>query len=226
MEQADQRFLRDFFQKLARQELSGTDDELYVRIYDHPEVASDDPVNLLARGIEWTPGGSVQLFSGFRGTGKSTELRRLMERLEDSGFLVVLYDVEDYVNLHTPVDVADFLIALAGGFGEALAKKGLLKGDPAQRSYWERFRKFLTDTNVEIDGVSFEAGGVGLQAALTWRRWCASGVIGDVCSMIETSSTVSPWPPVATSETCCESWPRSCDARSVCRPPRRLSTPP
>ncbi len=45
----------------------------------------------------------VQLLSGFRGTGKSTELRRLKDQLQASGYLVVLCDIEDYINLSTPI---------------------------------------------------------------------------------------------------------------------------
>jgi len=73
----------------------------------------DDPVKLLARAIEWTPGETVQLFSGFRGTGKSTELRRLRKHLKDEGYLVVLCDMQDYLNLSMPVDITDFLMAVA-----------------------------------------------------------------------------------------------------------------
>jgi len=69
-------FLKQFFQNLREQPLE-PDDPRYVHIYRDRRLAPSDPVELLARAIEWTPGESVQLFSGFRGAGKSTELRRL-----------------------------------------------------------------------------------------------------------------------------------------------------
>lgn len=168
MDEDEQRYLRLFFQNLAKQALE-PDDPLYVPIYDDPELASTDPVSLLARRVEWTGGQSVQLFSGFRGTGKSTELRRLKKLLETKGYVVVLFDLGEYVNLHTAIDVPDFLLALAGGLGDALAEAGALPGDPSKTGYWERFSNFLSTTRVEINEVSFEGGAgakVGLKAAL------------------------------------------------------------
>ena len=142
-----------------------------MRIYDHPEVSGDDPVELLARGVEWSPGGSVQLFSGFRGTGKSTELRRLRQTLERRGFLVALVNLEDYVNLSTPIDVSDFLLALMGGWGEALAHEDLLGADPAHRAYWERFWDFLTRTRVDLDEIGLAAGeGVSAEFKLSLKE--------------------------------------------------------
>jgi len=168
MNDDDRRYLKGFFRELARRELS-PDDPLYVPIYEHPGMSVDDPVNLLARGIEWTPGGSVQLFSGFRGTGKSTELRRLKRHLEENGFLVVLCDMADYLDLQDALDISYFLLALMGAFGEGLAAPDLLGKDPAHRGYWDRFRDFLTGTQVEVDELSLGAGegfSVGLKASL------------------------------------------------------------
>ena len=125
-------------------------DKRYVPLYREGRLSADDPVELLARGLEWTPGQSVQLLSEFRGTGKSTELRRLRQRLQGSDYWVVLCNVEDYINLSTPVDVSDFLLALAGAIGDGLHEAQLLPQDPKREGYWERFRNYLTRTNVEI----------------------------------------------------------------------------
>ena len=145
-------FLRNFFQQLMDQPLSPRD-ERYIPLYDDPELVSDDPVELLARAIEWTPGESVQLLSGFRGTGKSTELRRLQQRLESAGYIVFLCDIEDYLNLSTPVDVSDFLMAVAGALSDAVIKQKLLDS-PQYEGYWTRFASFLTRTKIEFTELS------------------------------------------------------------------------
>ena len=153
---ADREFLRDFFRSVNFQPLEPTDPK-YVPMYSDPKLTPDhdnDPVLLLGRAIEWTPGESVQLFSGFRGTGKSTELRRLRKHLKDEGYLVVLCDMEDYLNLSTPVDITDFLMAVAGAFGELLVQDGLLDNSPTYESYWTRFKNFLTRTNVDLTEIS------------------------------------------------------------------------
>lgn len=161
MEQEDLLFLRDFFRAVSDQALDPSH-PYYVPIYDHKDVAEDDPVELMARAVEWTPGESVQLFSGFRGTGKSTELRRLMRRLQNSGYLVVFCDIEDYVNLSTPIDVSDFLMAVGGAFGEAVTDSRFLGQDPAHESYWERFWSFLEKTEIDFDSLKLKLGPPGL----------------------------------------------------------------
>lgn len=154
----EQAFLRDFFRKVSDEPLD-PDSARYVRIYDEPQLAGDDPVELMARAIEWTPAQSVQLLSGFRGTGKSTELRRLRKRLSKAGYVVVLSDMEDYLNLGTQIDVTDFLMALAGAFGDGLLSGGLVKGDPKRDSYWARLVNFLLSTKIDISEISTSFGG-------------------------------------------------------------------
>jgi len=145
----ERNFLRDFFRAVMDKPLS-PEDAHYVPLYDDPELVTDDPVELLARAIEWTPVQSVQLLSGFRGTGKSTELRRLQKRLAETGYLVFLCDIEDYLNLSTPVDISDFLMAVAGAFGDAIAERQLLDNHPQYEAYWVRFANFLTRTQIEF----------------------------------------------------------------------------
>lgn len=159
MEPADRNFLRDFFRTVSDRPLDPTDAR-YVPIYDSTD--GDDPVQLLARAIEWTPGESVQLLSGSRGTGKSTELRRLREHLRRSGYVVVLCDIEDYLNLSTRVEVSDFLLAMVSAFSDALVKEGLLKAHPMKESYWARFSAFIPRTTAEYSEISAGAK-IGLE---------------------------------------------------------------
>jgi hypothetical protein len=163
MKNEDRQFLRELFQAIADRPLE-PDEPFYVPLYER--LPGDDPVELLARGIEWTPGASVQLLSGFRGTGKSTELRRLKQRLaRDTGYFVVLCDIEDYVNLSTPIDASDLLMALMGALSEAVAAPEILGTEVSGEGYWERLSAFLQRTRIEIDGLSLDAP-VGVKAAL------------------------------------------------------------
>lgn len=152
-------FLKTFFRAVNDEPLEPTDPR-YISLYTDLDLVTDDPVELMARTIEWTSGESVQLFSGFRGTGKSTELRRLRKRLRESNYLVFLCDIEDYLNLSTPVDVSDFLMAVAGAFGEAITETNLL-GQPLQEDYWTRFWRFLTRTQINLAELS---GGIDVKA--------------------------------------------------------------
>ena len=163
-------FLKEFFQNLNLLDQSlDPSDGRYVPLYEDPALADEDPVALLADAIEWTSE-SVQLLSGYQGTGKSTELKRLKARLEQSGYLVFLCDVEDYLNLSTPIDVSDFLMVVAGMFGEAADKFLKAKGCNADESFWEWIHDFLKQTKVEAVELSAALGtngaSVGIKANL------------------------------------------------------------
>lgn len=142
--------LRAFFRAVIDRPLDPSDRE-YVELYPEP---SSDPVAMLSKTIKWTPGESVQLLSGFRGTGKSTELRRLRRDLETSGYLVILADLKAYLNLSTSVDVSDFLMAIAGAFSEELSRPEFLGSDPSHRAIWERIIDYFVTTKVDVPELS------------------------------------------------------------------------
>ena len=162
----DAAYLRAFYQALVDRPLE-PDDSWYVDLYHDPRLAPFDPVEQIATGIEWSDPASTHLFSGFRGTGKSTELRRLRSRLQRGGARVVLCDMVDTLNLASPIDISDFLIAAAGAFGDALAADPLLLGhQPGQRSYWARLVEFLAATRIDVDELGVAAAGGSLRASL------------------------------------------------------------
>ncbi len=110
---------------------------------------------------------SCQLFSGFPGTGKSTELRRLVDVLEKAGYIVLCADAQNFLDLSSPLNEEDLLIAVAGAFGEEAATK-LGRDDPGE-SYWTRFRDFL-QTEVQIPEVKLPAGPLDLKVVLQYQK--------------------------------------------------------
>src|SRR5437016_5114414 len=96
-------------QKQLRKEIYGRltdrplepDDPLYLAIYE--QRGWEDPIRLLEDHIELSAGESLQLFSGFRGSGKTTELLRLKQRLEKADYLVLYSDFLNYVNPSEPL---------------------------------------------------------------------------------------------------------------------------
>jgi hypothetical protein len=128
-------------------------DPRYEAVYGHP--GCEDPVDLLQRSIVFSPTESVCLFSGFRGSGKTTELYRLRKRMEDRGDTVLYADALDYVNPSAPIDISVLLIALAGAFGDALCGEGI---DIGSESYSTRLWNWLTRTNVDVTEFSLKAG--------------------------------------------------------------------
>lgn len=152
----DERFMGTFFRSLKEGPLD-YGDERYVPIYSRTDLEMDDPVQQLGRGIRLGGTASTQLFSGFRGTGKSTELRRLQHDLRASGYVVVLANIDDYLNTSVPIDVSDFLMFLAGAFGDGLAADASLGGLQVGDGFWARLGALITRLRIEEATFSLEA---------------------------------------------------------------------
>jgi energy-coupling factor transporter ATP-binding protein EcfA2 len=113
-----------------------------------------DPIRQLATRISWSEAASVNLLSGQRGSGKSTELRRLRKYLqEEEGCVVLMCDMRDYLNLTKPVEVTDFFISLMVGLNLEIRRR--YNQDPGKESYWERLIGFLQQ-EVKIKDLTLE----------------------------------------------------------------------
>ncbi|TKD00186.1 hypothetical protein [Polyangium fumosum] len=143
--------------------LSGTD-ERYVSLDRVRGSTGPTCVDLLEQTVLITDE-SCQLFTGFPGTGKTTELRRLKQRFEDAKDLptqIVYVDLEEYIDIFSPIAVTDVLRILAYCMDrEATRMEG---GDPDKKpGYLQRFIKFLEQTNIELPkGVELSAYGATL----------------------------------------------------------------
>lgn len=74
-------------------------DPYYVpRLADRPDA---DPILALKTRIDWASTESVNILTGYRGNGKSTELLRLQGLLEAAGCRVFLVNMLDYVMMST-----------------------------------------------------------------------------------------------------------------------------
>jgi len=184
----DNVFLRELFRALKDAPLDPGDPQ-YVGLYDDPTLGLEDPVELLARSIEWTFGdSSAQLLSGFRGAGKSTELRRLKRDLTEQGYLVLLFDVWDYLSPSSPIDISDFVMVLAGALSDELDASGVLGKSAAHESYWTRLKSFL-QTRIEFEEVVGKLGSVDIKASLhtdpTFRQLLQKRAAGHVAELVK-----------------------------------------
>lgn len=147
----DERLLREAFRSLADKALL-PDNKYYECIYDRQ--GGENPVAKLQTRIEYEDEESLQLFSGFRGTGKTTELYRLRRELEQKGYFVLYADALDYISASEEIDIVTMLLSVAGAFGEQLEKAGV---NSLGESYWQRFTNYLNKTAVEINEVTAKA---------------------------------------------------------------------
>lgn len=107
---------------------------------------------------------SCQLFTGFPGTGKTTELRRLEHRLneaKDLPTLAIYVDFEEYVDRYTPISVTDVLRIIAYVMDrEATIAEG--RDPDKEPGYLRRFYDYLGQVDAQLNQVGFEAYGASL----------------------------------------------------------------
>ena len=147
----DKAQLRSFRTRLAQgdKDLAPTDPE-YV-----PNLHGSDEEDVIARLFDdvMTRSGSREIFyfSGQRGTGKSTELRRFETLVNGEGAQAIRFDSLDYISDTDLVSVESLLLLVTAGLADwALAnyRENFLKA-----STWERFTHFL-QTELQITDVS------------------------------------------------------------------------
>ena len=146
-------FLKKLHGDLADRPLE-PDSPFYVPI--HERNLQDDPVSHMAATIAFQDVESIQLFSGFRGAGKTTQLFRLRQQLEAQGYLVLYANALDYLNPGEPVDITDLLIVLAAAFGETLSER--LDADLLKETFWDRLKNFLARTEVKLASAGANVG--------------------------------------------------------------------
>jgi hypothetical protein len=151
----DKILLRDAYRSLDDKPLQ-PDNPFYEPLYARLE--GEDPVAKLRTRIEWATVESLQLFSGFRGTGKTTELFRLRRELEGRGYVVLYANALDYLSPSEEVDIVAVLMSVAGAFGEQVQR--LPGGESLSGTFWQRIGDYFKHTSVEIAEVTprLEAG--------------------------------------------------------------------
>jgi hypothetical protein len=107
---------------------------------------------------------TCQLFSGFRGSGKSTELHRLAGELTNAGHVVVFVAGNEVINLFQPLEPTDLLVSVAGAVAVEIARR--TGASPAQQPLLQRIAGFFRDTDVNLTTIAFDGGPAKLTFAL------------------------------------------------------------
>lgn len=146
----DKAQLRAFRTALAQSDKDlGPTDPKYV-----PNLHGSDQEDVIARLLDdlmIRGGGEIFYFSGQRGTGKSTELRRLETLVNAESAQAIRFDSLDYISDTDLVTVETLLLLVTAGLADwALHhyKQPLLSA-----SAWERFTQFL-QTELQITDVT------------------------------------------------------------------------
>ncbi|HEX2691765.1 MAG TPA: hypothetical protein VHN14_34380, partial [Kofleriaceae bacterium] len=93
-------------------------------------------------------------FTGMRGAGKSTELRRLKRDLEDDGMVVFYADMTEYLPLNSPVEIGDFLLVVMSALANCVHEDPRFAKDLAAQGALARFVAFLK-TEIQLEGIDW-----------------------------------------------------------------------
>lgn len=158
-------------------------EELYV-----PKIHGDgsrDPVQELADQIDFAEGSGSYLFTGNRGTGKTTELLRLADILRGYGCEVFYADMSGYLSLTARIELGDFLISMFGALSEKIDER--LGVNPGQPGFFGRVWSFL-NSEVTLTEIKLPAGPVEFKAALrenpTFKEALQKGLRGHVEKLV------------------------------------------
>jgi energy-coupling factor transporter ATP-binding protein EcfA2 len=118
--------------------------------------AQRDVMEELAREIRLSQNaGYIAYFTGNRGTGKSTELLRLMQMLKAQGQTALYIDLTEYLIDGEPPDVKTLLVLLALAFAREADE--LFGTDLRKSSVLRRFWQYMNTTEVELEKLDVHA---------------------------------------------------------------------
>lgn len=165
---------------------NGADEKFYVE--NLHGVDHLDPIQDLADQIDFLSSAGAYLFTGNRGTGKTTELLRLAKILQgdDYNCEVFYVDIAEYLYMADPVEISDFLITVMGALSDKFHER--FKEDPTRVGYFERILDLLK-TEVLVSEVKLAAGPADFKLAFkenpNFKRQLQQGTRGIVEKIVQ-----------------------------------------
>lgn len=158
-----------FYQKCDPAEPLNPGDERYVPCDD--VRGTDDLVARLANAVRRSDKPMHLLFTGHRGCGKSTELKRLIDRLkkpagEKRPFFVVYFEVDREDVDVNDVDLADVLLAIVREVGKVMRDYFHEELRPSRLSRFFEDMKSLLGSEVEFNQLTLDAKVAKFTAAI------------------------------------------------------------
>jgi energy-coupling factor transporter ATP-binding protein EcfA2 len=115
----------------------------------------------IADKIFWSDEPEVVYFTGYTGSGKTTELQRVMKNLGDengANLLPVYINSVDFFDKHSKLELIDILSIIVYNVTDSVAKYMNDKSLSLDNSsYFSDLWRWLVDTDVQLKGVELEA---------------------------------------------------------------------
>ncbi len=141
--------------------------DTYVNRASAPEY---DAVANVLQFVRWAPvSNETYLFSGLRGSGKTTELNRLITELRNDGIAAYYCDATTYLNLNDPqLSLAELLMTALAGLADATRNE--FGENFLQDNIWQRTKRLLK-SDIELKpSLKFELGGVEAEVEATLKE--------------------------------------------------------
>jgi hypothetical protein len=130
------------------------DEALYVENLHTSDGYS--PLDDLQANIEMSDRPGTWLFTGHRGVGKSTELRRMADRLRKSGHVVLVADMMEYLNIAEPLDIEGLLLNMAAALADEADRQRLDSRPMLSGGAVTRFWSLLKNTDIQVPELTTE----------------------------------------------------------------------
>lgn len=132
--------------------------------FDRNGLRGEKCIDTLRKTIQLSDAPTTQLFTGFPGAGKTSELFRLVEQLGASGYFVVYADCLETLDVLNPIEYSDVLITIGLAVDRALAERSLAGQAIAfGQHFGEELRALL---------LLSQDGGRSSAASMMANRWC------------------------------------------------------
>ncbi len=167
---------RHFYNRCKPDQPLQADDNWYVD-FDGLGLRGERCRSALQSVIEFSDAPTCQLFTGFSGSGKTSELLRLVRELERSNHLVVFSDSLDSIDLLNDVEYSDLLIHLGLACDERLvAAIGQGKGKKWARRFGTELREILFSDvalqqfNMKVPAIPGPELGLEIKENISFRK--------------------------------------------------------
>lgn len=119
-----------------------------------------NPVDELLFQVRRSKPAGTWFFTGHRGVGKSTELRRVAHELREAGHVSVVADMGEYLNLAEEISIELLLLTMMAALASEAER--FLGDNALERGFIGRLKDYLTRTSVDVTeiGAALDAPGV------------------------------------------------------------------
>jgi len=107
------------------------------------------PIEELRDKIDISDKKEKYLFLGFRGSGKSTELNRLLDMIDEERFLVVSYSIRDELNV-SDFDFRDFFVSMALKIYDTAEAEGIKLNQDIEEDFKDFVKRITKVSEEEI----------------------------------------------------------------------------